>query len=86
MWMPHPIVRVKRDAMAGTSGDYGLHSLLKLNQIFVLDFGEGPDGGKSLNGSARLAVHQCASSSQDSRMRTELDVSKSTAAASADGS
>ncbi len=84
--MPHPIVQVKRDATAGTSGDYCLHSLLKLNQTFVLDFGEGPDGGKSLNGSVRFAVDQCASSSQDSRMWTELDVSKSTAAASVDGS
>jgi hypothetical protein len=36
-----------------------------------------------MNGSVRFAVHQCASSSQDSRMWTELDVSKSTAAASA---
>ena len=45
--------------------------------------GSGLDGGKSLNGSVRFAVHQCASSSQDSRMWTELDVSKSTAAASA---
>jgi hypothetical protein len=30
--------------------------------------GRGLDGGKSLNGSVRFAVHQCASSSQESRL------------------
>ena len=38
---------------------------------------------KSMNGSVRFAVDKCASSSQDSRLWTELDVSRATAAASA---
>ena len=43
----------------------------------------GLDSGKSMHGTVRFAVDQCASSSQDSRLWTELDVSKSTPAASA---
>jgi hypothetical protein len=45
--------------------------------------GSGLDSGKSMNGSVRFAIDQCASSSQDSRLWTELDVSRATAAASA---
>ena len=58
MWMPHPIERVKRDAMAGTSGVLGVESVVYVSTVppapstfprleSTMPAGEGPENGRA---------------------------------------